>query len=895
MLKWINDYMSLFKTTSSLSTENEFFEKNPFQWKEVDPSSKGEKKTLYGMCRMCMQGDCLTLVHLVDDIVVRVEGNPGAPPNYGSLCPRGNSVILNLYNPYRVKAPLMRTNPERGLDVDPKWKEISWDEALDTVADRFKKIREKDPRGLVVCEGWGIRETYVRVPFVHAFGTPNEIGSHGALCTVHYGTALVHANFPISVVDLEYCQYHITMGRSVGPNFATSGGTRKFSKAIDRGMKLIVVDPRSSHEASKGEWVPIRPGTDLAFLLAMAHVMLYEIGKYDEWFLKNRTNAPYLIDFEGNYLRDEQTGKPLMWDSVDGVAKPIHENFKDIALIGTYNVNGVMYQTGFDMIRQQHKQYTPEWAEKITTISADTIRRIAREFVEHAQIGSTIEIDGFVFPYRPVSLNNERNSHNHRGGTYADLEGKIINMLVGAIEVPGSCLGCGKRGPVLAPGEDGTVLPAYEAVGIPFEFPPQHIDLAEFYPNKHTGPHTTVKAILEPEKYHITYPIEAWLTVGGNPIRTNAEPEVFVEAYKKVPFQVSVAYHMDEPTFLADIILPEHSFLERLRVTIFWPSHQSVSAETNGLQMVSVRQPVPALFNTKHVDEILLELADRIGILRGEDGVNHLLNVMEDYIIEEQGLRLLGPYKLDVNQKYSFEDLYDRYAKSWLGDEKGIDYLNKVGYEARWQSQKMGYNYYYFPDNKTRHEFYFINLKKQGEELKANLRKHNITFPGVADEDYVFELYKPIPFWVENSEFTTDSDYDLWAFNWKTPYYSSDVGNVTGNPWLAEIYKKDPYEAVVCMNTDTAKKKGLTDGELVVVESRYGKVEGQLRVSELFHPETAGISGCYGLGTLHSNPLNRKGPNFNTLVPIGDKTYDAVSAGVELSPKVKVYRKEGAR
>ncbi|MCJ7595240.1 MAG: hypothetical protein MUO52_10775, partial [Desulfobacterales bacterium] len=66
-----------------------WFESSPYRWKEVDPGAKGEKKVLYGLCRACMQGDCATLVHLEDGVVVRVEGNPDAPPNYGTLCPKG--------------------------------------------------------------------------------------------------------------------------------------------------------------------------------------------------------------------------------------------------------------------------------------------------------------------------------------------------------------------------------------------------------------------------------------------------------------------------------------------------------------------------------------------------------------------------------------------------------------------------------------------------------------------------------------------------------------------------------------------------------------------------------------------------------------------------------------
>jgi anaerobic selenocysteine-containing dehydrogenase len=172
---------------------------------------------------------------------------------------------------------------------------------------------------------------------------------------------------------------------------------------MDRGMKLVVIDPRCSPEASKGEWIPIRPGSDFAFLLAMAHVMMHEGLPQDEWFLKNRTNAPYLIQPDGNYYRDKDTNKPVMWDPVENRAKTFDAAFKDIALLGAYDVGGTICRTGYDLIKEEYKKYTPEWAEKICTIPAATTRRIAREFVDHAKIGSTIKIDDFVFPFRPVS------------------------------------------------------------------------------------------------------------------------------------------------------------------------------------------------------------------------------------------------------------------------------------------------------------------------------------------------------------------------------------------------------------------------------------------------------------------------------------------------------------
>ncbi|MCL1993822.1 MAG: molybdopterin-dependent oxidoreductase [Spirochaetes bacterium] len=865
-----------------------------FEWAKVDAGAPYEKKTLYGLCRHCMQGDCVTLVHMEDGVVTGVEGRKDIPPNYGNLCPRGNSAIMSLYNPYRVKTPLVRTNPEKGLDIDPRWKEVTWDEALDITARELKKVKDEDPRGLVICEGWGERDTILRVPFIEAFGSPNEIGSHGPLCTVHYATGLIHGNFPVSVVDLDYCDYHITIGRSLGPNFATTGGTRKFVKALERGMKLICLDPRCSYEAAKGEWIPVRPGTDYAFLLAMTHIMMFEIQVYDMEFLLKRTNSAYLIGKDGNYLRDAKTNKPLVWDEKSNSAVPFNTLDISPVLEGTFNVNGENVNTGFTEVKQGFVKYTPEWAETICTIPAKTTRRIASEFVSHARIGSTIDIDGFTFPFRPVSLNTERNLTNKTGGTYADLTGKLINMMVGAIEVPGGCVGCGYRGAAaIEPTEDGTMKPGYEAVPREFNYPPQHIGLVEFFPNCHTTPHLAVNAILEPEKYYIDYEIKTWFSIGGNPIRMNGQPEKYVEAFKKIPFSVSIAYHMDEPASLADVLLPEHSYLERVRVAPFYPQHQSVSDEVAGLQMIQMRQPVPTLFNTKHVDDILLELADRIGILYGEGGLNDCVNKGEDWIIKEQGLNIVEPHKLDLKTRYPLTEIFDRQIKGWIfGDGTGFKELNEVGYKIHWQSKKHFYLYYYYPGDQTKHEFYFQHLKNTGDNLKANLRKHGIKFPGVDNEDYIFDMYKPVPHWIETNE---PAEYDLLSFNWKTPYFSSDVGGAAGNPWLAELYKTDPYEAVICINPETAKKKNLKEGDRAVVSSQCGSLEGIVRVSELFHPDSIGISGGYGGGTRQGNPLNRKGPNFNALISTEINTLDPVSAGQNISPRVMIKKAKGRR
>jgi len=274
----------------------------------------------------------------------------------------------------------------------------------------------------------------------------------------------------------------------------------------------------------------------------------------------------------------------------------------------------------------------------------------------------------------------------------------------------------------MGPDEDGTVKPAYEAVPRPFKYPPDHIGLAEFYPHQHTAPHIAIKSILDPEKYYLDYRIEAYISVGGNPIKMNAQPHAYVEGFKKIPFVVSVALHMDEPAILSDVLLPEHSALERFRVAAFYPQHQSIDDEVNGLKMIQLREPVPRLFNTKHADDIFTELAERLGILCGEGGLYDHLNNNIDWVDKTDGLNMNGEYKLDINRKYTLKEIVDRQIRGWpYSGGKGLKDLKEKGYIAHWKPRKEFYNYYYFPDDKTRHPFYFLGLKKVGDELRANL------------------------------------------------------------------------------------------------------------------------------------------------------------------------------
>ncbi|NIQ91794.1 MAG: hypothetical protein GWN46_23915, partial [Gammaproteobacteria bacterium] len=145
-------------------------------------------------------------------------------------------------------------------------------------------------------------------------------------------------------------------------------------------------------------------GTDGALALGLVNSLLNEHGIYDAEYLMYKTNAPYLIrPSDGRYMRDRETNKPLVWDLVDKCPK-VHndpsvtrveyeDEAHDVALLGSYEVDGVQCRPAFELLKEHVKKYTPEYVEEVTYVPAATVSRIAKEFGEAAEIGSTVTIE----------------------------------------------------------------------------------------------------------------------------------------------------------------------------------------------------------------------------------------------------------------------------------------------------------------------------------------------------------------------------------------------------------------------------------------------------------------------------------------------------------------------
>ncbi|MFA6808156.1 MAG: molybdopterin-dependent oxidoreductase, partial [Eubacteriales bacterium] len=175
-----------------------------------------------GFCDGCLYKKCRTTYKIENGVLISSDGHPEGIYNKGTLCVRGQAQVMNLYNPWRAKTPLKRTNPEKGLDVDPGWVEISWEEALDTTAKKIKEVMDKDPREFVMFSGFGAYHSLYMRAFTSAVGSPNVIFAPGCFCSAHSGSEILHGSF-LENPDSKYCKYRIDIGRG-GANAGSADG-----------------------------------------------------------------------------------------------------------------------------------------------------------------------------------------------------------------------------------------------------------------------------------------------------------------------------------------------------------------------------------------------------------------------------------------------------------------------------------------------------------------------------------------------------------------------------------------------------------------------------------------------------------------------------------------------
>jgi anaerobic selenocysteine-containing dehydrogenase len=843
-------------------------------------------------CSMCYS-NCGIVAHRVNGTVVKIEGNPANPVSGGRICAKGLSSIMTLYDPSRVNYPLKRTNPEKGPGIDPKWERISWDEALDIVTAKMRAAMEKDPRSiLTLATAVDVWSSSFLSAFSVAIGSTNLWNSGaGPHCGngEHAMAYILHGAIHTQV-DFERCNYLLMFGcgSGAGAYYNATLAIRGMSEAKARGMRVVVVDPLLSPAAERAdEWVPIRPGTDGFLALSLMHCLINELGMYDAEHLRTHTNAAYLIRPDGRYARDEKTGKPLVWDEKEGYAKTYNDpSVTQPALLGRYEVAaGLSCTPAFQCLADRATQYAPEEAEKITTVPAATIRRLAREYGEAARIGSTITIDGHQLPYRPAGVLYFKGAQGHKHALLAAMGLSLLTEVVGAVDTPGGLLGSNPRclgfpgtgRPFGEPmqGPDGLLIPGKLALGpvsvLSEPRKPQSLSLHGLTPLSvmATGQPFT---LLDPEKYELPYKPEVHFVTGGNPVMTLTEVPAMAEALKSIPFTVSFSLYLDESTEFADVVLPDACFLERYDICSLgvWGGYANSAIIKDWSYYL--RQPVTEpLYERRFRNDVLLELTERLGT---REAMLTAFNFL--YQLQE-------PYALDPDKRYTWPEMIDAAVKNYFGPEHDLEWFKSHGV-LTWPKKVEESYWKNFMGLKVPIYFeWFLDIKDKVERIKKDLRYR--------DEVDTADL-QPLPDWRPcPSHEEKRPDFDLFAFYYRVPMQT--FGWTYNNAWLDDISGLDPAIFGFSINAETARRKGIKDGDWIWIESMYGgKVKGKARVTQGIHPEAVAMANNGGHWSKHMPIASRqgKGACFEQLMKLDWKCVDWTVHNWDLCVKVKIYK-----
>jgi phenylacetyl-CoA:acceptor oxidoreductase len=886
-------------------------------------------------CYNCVAGPDLLTVKVSDGVATGIGPNfdgIGLHPSDGRPCVKAYGLIQKTYHPARILTPMKRTNPKKGIDEDPGWVAISWDEALDTVAAKLRDIRS---RGLIDEQGF----PRLAATFGHG-GTPaNYMGSFPAFLaawgSIDYsfgsgqGVKCVHSEhlfgeFWHRAFTVSADMPHTRLNLSFGNNNEVTGGPCAVTRHADariRGARRIQIEPHLSVTAgTSAQWVPIKPKTDAACMFAIIHVMLHEHPRerLDLACLRDMTSSPYLVGPNGYYLREPDSGKPLLWDARSNAAlpfdapgaEPLLEGRVTVARAAEVGADGQSWthvnaeaDTAFSKLVAHMRQYSPEWAAPICEVPAATIRRLAAEYLDNACVGQTIEIDGQVLPYRPVAVTLGKTVNNGWGAFEAVWSRTVLAVLVGALEVPGGTLGTtirlnkphDNRHQSVKPGVDGFMTTNMNPTA------------KDKWVKKPTGrnAHRTLVPLSgnsgawsealgpthlawmfsdhRPEAWPETSKPELWFAYRTNPAISFWDTRAVAGMMARFPYTVCVAYTPDETNHMADILLPEATDLESTQlirlgktkfVEQFW-RHQGWV----------IRQPAVApRGDSRDFTWIATELARRTGVL---EGYNEAINRGACGVpLKAEG----RDFALDPSRPHSVDEIWDavcRAASHELshGDEvHDLGWFKEHGLMTRPFQQTGWYLYPTLKKQGLRFELpYQERLLRAGRELANRLHES-----GVKWWDRQLEEYQPLPVWHDFPALWEKDlvqrghkpeEFPYWLLTTKSMQYHS--GGNAAIQLMDEVAGNMRGHRGVMINANTARALGIEDGDPIEVRSVIAATQGRAVLAQGIHPQTLVIIGQFDhWATPYAKDM--KAPSLNTIAPMSLELTDATGSGADV-------------
>jgi anaerobic selenocysteine-containing dehydrogenase len=758
---------------------------------------RGPEAWSLSVCSLC-PGGCGLRVRTIGKRAVKIQGNPLHPVNRGGLCPRGLAGLQVLYHPDRLRAPQQNV----GSKGTPRWKEISWDEAMHTLAQRLQSLRQQGQVSSVVFasgpSGHFRQRLFSR--FLQAYGSPNYLRAPSGLDGSQAAVYLQQGVPDGLAYDLEGTRYLFSFGVNLLEGWGSPVSTmRTFGiwrdSAGGRRTKFVQIDPRLSVTASRAdEWVALRPGTEAALALGIAYVLLTE-GLYDARFVNEHT-----FGFED-------------WRDPEG---RMHTGFRSLVL-SEYRLNEVA---------------------AITQVPVETILRLGREFGRN---GPALAIGG-------------RQSSTLPGDLYTSMAIHSLNALVGSLEVSGGALirpelpgdtnvrfpGQGRLSASVAR-SGGTVLPGADWSRLP-------------------------ESILNAK----ANPVQAVLVHGADPVFSLPNGEQFAKALDRVPFVVSFASFFDETAAHADLILPDHTDLEK------W--QEAASPPTFAFPVQSFSPPVvEPLHKTRDTAEVFLEVAHVLG---GEVAAALPENTFEEFLRRQVALIFAAQTGYTFNT--SLEETWNRISERsgwWVPSYSSAGELwEQMKQKGGWWESTYSYGEWNrvlrTPSGKF--EFYSQRLAEwaaQNPELvKASgfePRDDHLCLP---HQSRLEEAPKEFPLLLIPVEILPLAG-----------------GNGAEVPYLQQIAGQHLFthwDSWLEINPRTARELGLADRDWVWVESPRARFNVRLRFYEGVRPDVVHLP--LGYGRTQGSAWARRGINPFRL--IGSERKPAVGQFQSTQTYVRIYR-----
>jgi len=850
------------------------------------PRADARRETRDTTCYMCACR-CGIRVHLRDGEVRYIEGNPEHPLNQGVICAKGSSGIMKQYSPARLTQPLRRKpGSARG---DGAFEPIGWDEALKLLEDRLRHVRATDPKQFALFTGRDQMQALTGL-FARQFGTPNY-AAHGGFCSVNMAAGMIYtiggSFWEFGGPDLDRAKLFVMLGTA--EDHHSNPMKIALSKFKRGGGRFVSINPvRTGYSAIADEWVPIKPGTDGALLLALIHEII-KLGLYDREFLARYTNAGQLVNQDtaseqfgmmlrnpaGDIVNPLRPANFLWWDRHGQRPVADHTEGADPALRGHFKLaDGTAAVPAFQLLQERVSACTPEWAEGITGIPAATIRRLAQE------MGITARDQKIELPIawtdcwgqrhasvkgNPVAFHAMRGLAAHSNGFHTVRSLAILMSLLGTIDRPG---GFRHKAPypravppnARPPKGPDAVQPDTPLNGAPLGWPespddlfvdatggPVRIDKGfswEHPLSAHGLMHNVITNAWRGDPYRIDTLLIFMANMAWNSTMNTSEVRKMLEdkgedGEYKIPFLVVCDAFQSEMTAFADLVLPDTSYLER---------HDCMSildrpiSEFDG-PVDAVRIPVlPPTGECRPFQEVLVELAARLQFpaFVHADGTRKYRDY-PDFIVNYEtapgsGIGFLAGWRGKGGEKSMRGEpnpnQWEMYAKNHCVFHHKMPPEHQ--YMRNWNRGYMGWA----QSVGLRRDQDPIVIHIYSEFLQsfrlAALGKRRGKQPPEHLRQRVATYFDPLPFHYAPLE-AQATDIVRFPLNAVTQrpmamYHSWD----SQNAWLRQIHTHN----YLFVNPAVARAAGIDDGGWMWVESTWGKVRCMCRYSEAVEPGT---------------------------------------------------------